>query len=341
MGTVNRRFRAVVPASLAAALFALSACGSDDPESTASASPTPAAAETAPGQPSPTAAPTTNSPDLEAIEVEGAPGETPTVSVPAPWGVAETQTKVLVPGDGATVDENATVNVHYIGVNGRTGQPFDESYSRGQAVPFPLNQVVPGFQKGLAGQKVGSRVLIAMPGTDGYDSAGGNPQADIQVGDTLIFVADIVSLQPEEAEGEPVAPRPGLPTVEFADGEPQITIPADTPPPNELVVQPLIRGAGEPVAETDRITVHYQSVTWSNGAVVDNTYAQQPQQGALSELIPAWREALTDQPVGSRLLIVSPPDQAYPVDPGARTPNPLQGETVVFVVDILAAAPGM
>lgn len=328
-----------MPASLAAALFVLSACGSDDPERPASASPSPAS--TASGEPTPTAAPTTSSPDLEAIEVEGAPGESPTVSVPAPWGVAETQTKVLIPGDGATVEENATVNVHYVGVNGRTGQPFDDSYSRGQPVAFPLDQVVPGFQKGLAGQKVGSRVLIAMPGKDGYDSAGGNPQADIQVGDTLIFVADILSLQLERAEGEPVAPRAGLPTVEFADGQPRITIPANTPPPTELVVQPLVRGAGEPVAETDRVTVHYQSGTWSNGAVVDNTYSQQPQQGALSELIPAWREALTGQPVGSRLLIISPPDQAYPADPGAQTPNPLQGETVVFVVDVLAATAGM
>ena len=38
-------------------------------------------------------------------------------------------------------------------------------------------QVVPGFSKGLTGQRQGSRVLIAMPGKDGYDASGGSPQA--------------------------------------------------------------------------------------------------------------------------------------------------------------------
>ena len=62
--------------------------------------------------------------------------------------------------------------------------------------------MVPGFSKGLTGQKQGSRVLIAMPGTDGYDSSGGNPQAGIEVGDTLIFVVDIVAVPLEGPEGD-------------------------------------------------------------------------------------------------------------------------------------------
>ena len=93
------------------------------------------------------------------------------------------------------------MSVNYYGVNGRTGKKFDESFSRGQAVTFSLAQVVPGFSKGLTGQKQGSRVLIAMPGSDGYDASGGSPQAGIEVGDTLIFVVDIEATTLSGPEG--------------------------------------------------------------------------------------------------------------------------------------------
>ena len=69
--------------------------------------------------------------------------------------------------------------------------------------------MVPGFSKGLVGQKQGSRVLIAMPGSDGYDSSGGSPQAGIEVGDTLIFVVDLVAVQLAGPEGTAVNPRQG------------------------------------------------------------------------------------------------------------------------------------
>ena len=62
-------------------------------------------------------------------------------------------------------------------MNGRTGKKFDESFTNGQPVAFSLAQVVPGFSKGLVGQHKGSRVVIAMPGKDGYDPMGGNPQS--------------------------------------------------------------------------------------------------------------------------------------------------------------------
>ncbi len=70
---------------------------------------------------------------------------------------------------------------------------------------------MPGFSKGLTGQKQGSRVLIAMPGADGYDASGGSPQAGIEVGDTLIFVVDIEATTLSGPEGTAVAPKAGLP----------------------------------------------------------------------------------------------------------------------------------
>ena len=105
---------------------------------------------------------------------------------------------------GPLVGEGQSVEVNYYGVNGRTGKKFDESFTNGQPVAFSLAQVVPGFSKGLVGQRQGSRVLIAMPGKDGYDPMGGNPQAGIEVGDTLIFVVDLVDVQLAGPEGSTV-----------------------------------------------------------------------------------------------------------------------------------------
>lgn len=62
----------------------------------------------------------------------------------------------LKAGDGPVVAPTATVSVCYMGVDGRDGHVFDSSYKRGEPVEFLLDGVVPGFQKAISGQKVGS-----------------------------------------------------------------------------------------------------------------------------------------------------------------------------------------
>ena len=79
-----------------------------------------------------------------------------------------------------------------MGVNGRDGSVFDSSYERGAPVEFPLARVVPGFQKAIAGQTVGSKVAVAMTSADGYLS--GQPSAGIEQGDTLVFAIEIIDV---------------------------------------------------------------------------------------------------------------------------------------------------
>ena len=78
-----------------------------------------------------------------------------------------------------------------MGVNGRDGSVFDNSYERGIPVDFGLDSVVKGFQKAIAGQKVGSTVGVAMSPADGYPD--GEPRAGIQAGDSLVFAIKILS----------------------------------------------------------------------------------------------------------------------------------------------------
>jgi FKBP-type peptidyl-prolyl cis-trans isomerase len=114
----------------------------------------------------------------------------PRIDVEAPFGVTETQVHTLRPGDGPVVTDTATVLVCYMGVNGRDGSVFDSSYEQGAPVDFPLDGVVPGFQKAIAGQKVGSTVAVAMTSADGYPE--GQPGAGIQPGDSLVFAIKIL-----------------------------------------------------------------------------------------------------------------------------------------------------
>lgn len=114
----------------------------------------------------------------------------PRIEVQAPFSVTATQVQTLQPGDGPVVADTATVLVCYMGVNGRDGSVFDSTYDQGAPVDFPLGGVVPGFQKAIAGQKVGSTVAVAMTPADGYPQ--GQPAAGIQPGDSLVFAIKIL-----------------------------------------------------------------------------------------------------------------------------------------------------
>lgn len=114
----------------------------------------------------------------------------PLIDVQAPFSVTQTQVQTLRAGDGPVVAPTATVLVCYLGVNGRDGRAFDSSFEGGPPVDFPLDGVVPGFQKAIAGQTVGSTVAVAMTSADGYPD--GQPSAGIQPGDSLIFAITIL-----------------------------------------------------------------------------------------------------------------------------------------------------
>ncbi len=334
--------RALVGLGLSAVLLGLGACG-DAADPGASASPAPSASASDGASASPSASPSpsasvTPSKNFSAVKVEGAYGTTPKVTIKSPWAIDQTRAEVLQPNaKGAVVQPGSTVEVNYYGVNGRTGKKFDDSFSRGQSIAFPLDQVVPGFSKGLQGQHQGSRVVIAMPGSDGYDASGGSPQAGINVGDTLVFVVDIVAVPLTGPEGTTVAPKAGLPTVAETGGKPVVTVPK-TDPPKDLVVQPLIQGKGKTVGKADSVTIDYTWVDWSSGKVLEQTYGTKPATAQLASLVPGLQQGLVGQKVGSRVLVVVPPAQGYPQ--GNATPKVNPGETLVFVVDVLFTSAG-
>ena len=330
--------KALLALGVTSTLFLLGACGSDQDDPAASASPSaPVSAAPSPSASASAAAKVKASSNLDGVKVSGDYGKAPKVTLKAPWGIDRTRTEVLKKSGGAVVKTGQSVEVNYFGVNGRTGKKFDDSYSRGQTAAFNLEQVVPGFKKGLIGQRQGSRVLVAMPGADGYDAAGGSEQAGIKVGDTLIFVIDVVSTQLSGPEGDKVDAKGGLPTVSDKDGKPSITVPK-TAAPTTLQAQPLIKGNGKKVAATDTITFNYRWVAWKDGRLLEDSYSGAPGSAALSGLLPGMQQGLVGQTVGSRVLLVVPPALGYPA--GNEKPKIDKDETLVFVVDLLFAQPG-
>jgi len=324
----------VVAAGLALTMTACS--GQTVPEDTGTPTDTgTVAANGLPSAPELTIAPSSN---MDGIEATGGFGEMPELTVPVPWAITSTQTKILVQGDGPTVPEGAFIQVRYLGMNARTGEVFDENYSSDDALfTMSLAGLIPGWQKGIPGQKVGTRLIIAMPGADAYDGNGGQPDAGIEVGDTLVFVIDILRTQFKEPTGQTVTVTDtSLPTVSGEINAPVVTIPSSTTPPAALTVQPLIIGTGPAVEATDTIMINYAEYVWSSGALIRTTYGFNTLQGTLAQTVPAWQQAIPGQTTGSRILLVAPPELTYPQ--GSKQINIPEGSTMVYVIDILYAA---
>jgi peptidylprolyl isomerase len=117
--------------------------------------------------------------------------------VPVPEGDPPTELEVIdvVEGDGAEAAAGDTVSVQYVGVNYSNGQEFDASWDTGQPFEFQLGagQVIPGWDEGVAGMKVGGRRELIIPPELGYGAQGQPP--DIPPNETLVFVIDLLDVQ--------------------------------------------------------------------------------------------------------------------------------------------------
>ena len=111
----------------------------------------------------------------------------------------------LIKGEGPVVEKGQTIAVDYLGQVYDAKKPFDESYSK-EPTSFPIGtgEVVPGWDKALVGQTVGSRVILSIPPEHGYGEKG-NEQAGIKGTDTLFFVVDILGAPPDGPGSGPTA----------------------------------------------------------------------------------------------------------------------------------------
>lgn len=126
--------------------------------------------------------------------VTTATGKAPVITIPASSPPKSLTVKTLIKGTGPVVKSSQELMVQYTGVIWRTKKVFDSSWSRKQpyTTEIGVGQVIKGWDTGLVGQTVGSRVLLVIPPADGYGTAG-SPSAGIKGTDSLVFVVDIIA----------------------------------------------------------------------------------------------------------------------------------------------------
>ena len=127
----------------------------------------------------------------------------------------------------------------------------------------------------------------------------------------------------------------GLPAVTDNAGEAPTITPPTGAAPATLQTQDIIVGNGIEVQPTSTLTVHYTLMTWSDGALIESSWSGgQPATFPLSGVIAGWQEGLPGAKVGGRRLLVIPPSLGY----GPSAGHPLEKETLIFVVDIIAVS---
>lgn len=285
--------------------------------------------------------------EIAGLEVSGEYGEAPEVTVEEPLALEETQTEVLVEGDGNEVVEGEQALLHLYVANGTDGKKALTTYDQGVPAAFQMSesQLFKSVVDATVGQTVGSRVVVAATPEDAF-GAEGAPQFKITGEDDVVFVVDVMSVQPtdvlEAPEGEEGSDVPAeLPTVEEKDGE--VTgISFDGAPkqaPKELQVVTLVEGEGPEVRDDSLVTFDYLGQVWGEDKVFDESYSSEPRTFpvGVGGLIKAWDEAIVGANRGSRLMIIAPADVAY----GEQgSPPSIPGNaTLAFVVDVLGVDP--
>ena len=100
----------------------------------------------------------------------------------------------LVEGEGEEATKGSKVSVHYVGVAFSTGDEFDASWNRGEPFAFKLGagQVIPGWDAGVEGMKVGGRRKLTIPSAMAYGARGAG--GAIKPHEPLVFVVDLLSV---------------------------------------------------------------------------------------------------------------------------------------------------
>ena len=282
-----------------------------------------------------------------AVAVSGGFGQNPTIKIPTEKASTSLTVKTLIHGTGPTLTKTeAFVGNYAIYIwSGTSHRLAQSSFSSHEPTLF-AGQLLPGLEKALIGQKIGSRVLAVIPPKQAFGTSG-NPQAGIKGTDTLVFVVDLIKsfAANASASGQQVSSGGGsLPKVTATTGgAPKIKMPSSQPP-TKLVTKTLVKGSGQVIANGQTVVVQYVGAIWRTGTVFDASWTRQQPFGftiaaSPSQVIPGWNKGLVGQTVGSRVMLVIPPADGY-----GKSGNSQAGikgtDTLVFVVDILGAFSG-
>jgi peptidylprolyl isomerase len=317
------RARALPAALVAAAVVVLAGCGSSNSSDNSSSSSS-----------------GSNSAALDAISVSGSVGKASDLTFKDKVNDSNQDSKVLVTGSGPTVNTKDSVVLQTVIADGTTKKTLSDSYSgSGPSMVDLSGQVQPFLVDALSGNKIGSRVLLAVPAKQIFGTSG-NPQVGIGANDTLVFVLDMVGLGKSGPDGTSHSEPSWAPKVNRTQGAVSGLDFAKTPKPNgKLRVAALRSGTGPVLKDGQTAFVRYVGQVYRGKQPFDQNFTGQDTaprsfQIANGHVITGWVKGLVGQRVGSEVVLQIPPQDAY----GKKAQQGIPANsTLYFVVDILGA----
>lgn len=300
---------------------------------------------------------------LSGIDLHFTDEGVPEVLISNPVEADEESSVILSQGDGEELDPEQILHVSSATVDPSSGAVQQENFSE----DLPSLLFLPMIEQQSefiydslmeTGATVGSDLALYEPGTP---ETGGV--------DSLIILR-IDDQVPAYATGEEQEQSGDLPEITSVEGEAPELAEApgdDEDAPEETASEVLIAGDGEEIGATDQVVVRYTGWKWSDGEVFDSAWPgvtagaaeddeadeaddaddsedeaegeetppAPPASFPLDNLVAGWAEGLEGKHVGDRVLLVIPPEEGY----GESEGHELQDETLIFVVDVIEAAP--
>ncbi|RSX51060.1 peptidylprolyl isomerase [Bifidobacterium goeldii] len=268
-----------------------------------------------------------NMKQIPGITASGELGKKPTISFATPKTVDDNSYAILQKGDGETIGAKDRVCAQGIYVSAKDGSEMGSTWEKNTpdcSLDMSTLDDTNVYKELIVGQKINTTIAIGI--NDSNSS-----------GTSYIMVLTLVSKTTDgtHATGDKVADVPAdLPKVTLAkNGKPSIDM-NGYKGSDSLVAQPLIKGKGAEVQESNTVKVQYTG--WLlDGTQFDSSWDKgTPISFSLSQVVKGWTQGLTGQTVGSQVLLVVPPDLGYGDKATGSIPA---NSTLVFVVDILAA----
>ena len=206
-------------------------------------------------------------------------------------------------GTGAAAADGMSVKVNYTGTL-ENGTVFDSSYANQQPLEFVLGQgqVIPGWEQGLQGMKVGGKRTLTIPSELGYGSRGSGP---IPPNSNLIFEVELLDAK------QPATPDPAA----------------------KLKTEDTVVGTGAEAVPGKTVGVYYTGKL-QDGTVFDSNVGKTPLSFtvAAGQMIPGFDQGVQGMKVGGKRTITIPPALAYGAQgQGTIPPN----ATLIFDVELV------
>ena len=283
-------------------------------------------------------------PGVEGLNVSTDTSVPPEITHTEALAPASTERLVVVEGSGEEVAADDRVMVAYAYFNGETGDKIGHiGYDEMGPDMIPADPEAPyliGLVHTLLCSQVGDRVAGVIPAEEAFGAAGA-PEYGLGEGVSIIFIADILGIQPppepplEQLVGNQKPTPEGFPEVSIDGTTVDYTLP-EGEVPTTYAVATLIEGEGTMVYDGAEVVVHYHGVNWNTGEVFDSSFDRgEPASFPTSGVIPGFRDGLVGQNVGSRVLITIPRALGYGPSGGTGDGRIGAEDTIFFVVDIL------